>query len=120
MTWNCASKTPEKCGTSATERLCWPSRPAIPGPARAPTNSKLRAQLEHRQNPFYTNTYDGKDFYALASYDRIRMVRDFTFYQCHVALQVDNLQKTVRTAINRRIRKLEKSVCATSPISPTI
>ena len=43
------------------------------------------------------------------AYDRIIRVRNFNLAQCRQALALDDLQKTVRTALERRIRKLEKT-----------
>lgn len=61
-------------------------------------------------NPFaskFTN-FSGEPLIVLAADDRIRMVQDFTAAECVRALKLPNLQKTVRTAIERRQRKLQK------------
>lgn len=59
-------------------------------------------------NPFYSGTYYGRDTYHLTADCRLRALQDFTLEQCHAALELPVLQKTVRTALERRIRKLQQ------------
>ena len=59
-------------------------------------------------NPFFAGTYLGRAMYALAADDRLRRVAEFDKSQCEAALLVPGLQKTVRTAIERRLRALAK------------
>jgi len=59
-------------------------------------------------NPFYAYSVDGRDFFHVAADDRLRMVKDFDLEQCRAALALDGLQKTVRQAVERRMRKLER------------
>jgi hypothetical protein len=63
-------------------------------------------------NPFYTETIRlGRKnirLHALAVDERLRCVERFDARQCRAALKVDGLQKTVRTAIERRLRKLSQ------------
>lgn len=40
--------------------------------------------------------------------DRLCRVKNFTLAQCRQALALDDLQKTVRLALERRVRKLER------------
>lgn len=42
--------------------------------------------------------------------DRLHVAKNFSRFQCAAALQQPYLQKTVRTFIERRLRKLEKEV----------
>lgn len=58
--------------------------------------------------PFYTSTYNGRDFSAMTASDRLLMVHHFDLQQCQAALGVRYLQTTVRQAIERRIRKLQR------------
>ncbi|MGB3749411.1 MAG: hypothetical protein WA961_14525 [Rhodanobacter sp.] len=58
-------------------------------------------------HPFYAGSHQGHVFHHLCADDRLRAVRDFDAARCHAALRLPNLQKTVRTAIERRLRKLE-------------
>ncbi len=59
-------------------------------------------------NPFKSVVIDGKQFYRISADERVEMVAKFTEAQCHAALQVEGLQKTVTTAVARRLRKLAK------------
>lgn len=43
---------------------------------------------------------------------RLEAVKRFSIFQCRDALKVRNLQKTVRIAIERRIRKLQEKIAA--------
>lgn len=60
------------------------------------------------KHPFYTATYNGIDCYATATSCRLLMLQRFDAEQCKAALEVEGLQKTVRTALERRLRKLAK------------
>jgi len=57
-------------------------------------------------NPFYARTYCGIDSYWLDAESRLARVREFDSDQCLAALKVEDLQKTVRLAIECRIRRL--------------
>lgn len=64
------------------------------------------------QHPFFAGRYrlagkwiDTQDFDVSS---RLRRVQTFSLAQCRRALSLPGLQKTVRTAVERRIRKLEK------------
>ena len=43
---------------------------------------------------------------ATSAEDRIRRVAEFGIHECHAALKLSGLQKTVRIAIERRLRKI--------------
>lgn len=59
-------------------------------------------------NPFAAPQY-GPAAQTTAAADRIALVREFDAAQCRAALLVPYLQKTVETAIHRRLRQLEKA-----------
>lgn len=61
------------------------------------------------KHPFYSSTYNGHDCIDMTVDDRIRRVKEFTAEQCHAALSVPDLQKSVITALNRRLMKLAKA-----------
>lgn len=61
-----------------------------------------------KQNPFYSGTYNGHDCYCMSADDRLKRVADFDLATCIVALELSGLQSTVRKAIERRIRKLQR------------
>ncbi len=61
------------------------------------------------KNPFLTRQYGDRWVGATDATDRVRMVTSFTAEQCAAALQVPDLQKTVKAAIERRQRKLAKA-----------
>jgi len=72
-----------------------------------PTCRLQRRERQWRQNPFFAGIYDGGPFYDLDGVSRIERAQRFNRYQCRRALLVKGLQKTVRIAIERRMRKLE-------------
>ncbi|MEX1120889.1 MAG: hypothetical protein WED82_02060 [Balneolales bacterium] len=64
---------------------------------------------KNADNPFRT-FYIGKNIGYAAHKDarnRISCVQNFSLEDCKKALQMDDLQETVREAIQQRIRKLE-------------
>jgi len=63
------------------------------------------------KNPFMVNIC-GQVCQTVDSTDRIRMVKQFTATQCHAALKLHGLQKTVRQALERRLRQLDKAEVA--------
>ncbi len=59
-------------------------------------------------NPFKAIVVNGNQLYHTGVEDRVRLVQSFTEAQCHAALRVERLQKTVVTATERRLRQLHK------------
>lgn len=59
-------------------------------------------------HPFYSGTYNGHDCFCMSADDRVKRVVDFDLPTCKAALELPSLQSTVRQAIERRIRKLER------------
>jgi len=59
-------------------------------------------------NPFLTLSLDGRQTGAVTAECRLHTLQRFTVEQCRQALALPDLQKTVVTALERRIRKLEK------------
>lgn len=60
-------------------------------------------------NPFETGqVYAGHRLQTMSADDRIARVNTFSAEQCRAALTVPDLQKTVRTAVERRLRALDK------------
>lgn len=59
-------------------------------------------------NPFKAGIYSGTQLYHLSVEERIRVVKDFDRTACNAALLLPNLQKTVATAVQRRLRYLDK------------
>jgi len=60
-------------------------------------------------NPFLTEirNFVGERCAALSADERIRMVQTFDAAQCRAALALPDLQKTVRLALERRLRRVE-------------
>jgi hypothetical protein len=56
-------------------------------------------------NPFVSERY-GAGVQAYDAMSRIYMVQSFTREQCRAGLRVSGLQKTVKSAIERRLRAL--------------
>jgi hypothetical protein len=63
-------------------------------------------EAQMRENPFFAGTYNGGPTYHVDATSRIERVARFNTNQCRRALYVRGLQKTVRVAIKRRLRKL--------------
>lgn len=67
------------------------------------------------RHPFYSGTYNGRDCYCMTADDRVERVARFDLATCHAAQRLEGLQKTVREAIERRIRKLERQTFTADP-----
>ncbi len=63
--------------------------------------------------PFYAGTYGGHDCIHQTVEGRIDAAKKMTEAQCLEALKVPHLQKSVITALNRRLMKLEKQKLTT-------
>jgi hypothetical protein len=61
-----------------------------------------------KPNPFAGSVPGHPELQAVDTESRIRMVQNFTIDQCNQALHLPRLQKTVATAILRRVRALKK------------
>ena len=61
-----------------------------------------------KRSPFYAGTYEGVECEDFDVNDRLGRVARFDAATCRRALRLRDLQKTVRTAIERRLRKLAK------------
>lgn len=59
-------------------------------------------------NPFKAGVYNGVQMYHQSADDRVRAAASFDRAECEAALQLPNLQKTVVTAVQRRLRFLGK------------
>ena len=60
------------------------------------------------RSPFYAGTYCGVECEDFDVNDRLARVAKFNAATCRRALRLKNLQKSVTTAIERRLRKLGK------------
>ncbi|MCC5809909.1 MAG: hypothetical protein JJU06_06000 [Ectothiorhodospiraceae bacterium] len=60
------------------------------------------------KNPFFAGEYSGMQTYHVDAASRLDAAKRFNLEECRAALQVKGLQKTVATALERRIRKLER------------
>ena len=59
-------------------------------------------------NPFKAGVHGGVQTYHCVVEDRIRLVAWFDRAQCEAALQMPGLQKTVTTAVQRRLRYFDR------------
>ena len=59
-------------------------------------------------NPFASSVHPGSQWVDADS--RLECVKEFSAEQCRAALKLPDLQKSVRLAIERRLRKLAKEV----------
>lgn len=67
-------------------------------------------------NPFRAGVYNDVQMYHQTADDRVRAVASFDRAECEAALQLPNLQKTVVTAVQHRLRSLAK-VVAQRPVA---
>jgi hypothetical protein len=58
-------------------------------------------------DPFITGFYDGRSIRAFDVQTKLDMVKRFNLQQCWAALATEQLQKTVKRALERRIIKLQ-------------
>jgi len=78
----------------------------------------IAAELSGEANPFYagcwtdSKTRESHAYYSTGAADRLDTVKRFDAAQCRAALTLPDLQKTVRTAVERRLRKLEQENAA--------
>lgn len=63
---------------------------------------------ESTLGPFATGKHDGHEVGHVDAQSRIALVRGFDRKQCLAALQLKHLQSTVRAAVARRIRQIER------------
>lgn len=64
---------------------------------------------ERERNPFITHWTPDVGWVGYVDVkNRLDMVKQFDIEECRKALRMRSLQKTVRTAVERRLRKLEK------------
>ena len=62
------------------------------------------------KHPFFRGSINGNPFFAVSAADRICAVKFFTAAECLEAVNLPEfLQKSVRSALQSRLRQLEKS-----------
>ncbi len=76
---------------------------------QASGDGSMRKRIPKLRNPFWIYRWAGIDTFCQDAQSRIACVKDFPAAQCRAALRLPDLQKTVRLAIERRIRKLGKA-----------
>lgn len=59
------------------------------------------------KHPFYVATYNGHECYCMTADDRVKRVAEFDLITCSEAMKLDDLQTTVKRAIERRMRTLK-------------
>ena len=60
------------------------------------------------QDPFISYEHDGETLYYVDVTSRLAAIKTFNATQCVAALGLHDLQKTVRTAAERRLRALAR------------
>lgn len=60
------------------------------------------------KNPFFAGMNGDIGTYWCDGDSRLRRVKEFNLDQCRAALALEGLQKTVRQAVERRVRKLKR------------
>ncbi len=72
-------------------------------------HDQARAEAIAKVNPFFSGTYNGHVCFTQDAAERVQKVREFTAQQCQAALELPELQKSVTTAIHRRLAQLERA-----------
>ena len=72
-------------------------------------HDQARAEAIAKVNPFFSGTYNGHVCFTQDAAERVQKVREFTAQQCQAALELPGLQKSVTTAIHRRLARLERA-----------
>ncbi len=72
-----------------------------------PTKAERARRAAEERNPFFASRYGDMATFYLDAVNRLERVKRFGRAQCADALCVKGLQKTVRIAIERRLRRLE-------------
>jgi hypothetical protein len=96
------AESPQAAGDALIAYLLWLKQRECKGFEVAITTT-----LEGPLNPFYSGEHCGDMYYSTSADDRIRAAKTFNSGQCRIALMLPDLQKTVRTAVERRRRQLE-------------
>ncbi|WP_427310512.1 hypothetical protein [Cupriavidus sp. H39] len=63
--------------------------------------------MSESTTPFKANCYNGHQTYPVTTEGRIRAVKGFSRAQCHAAVEVPGLQRTVERAVQVRMRQLD-------------
>ena len=61
------------------------------------------------KNPFFASRYFGHDSFYVDAESRLDKVKSFTAAECRAALKLTDLQKAVRLAIERRLKRLKET-----------
>lgn len=69
----------------------------------------MNARPDATAHPFHAGSWNGHDFLHITVDDRLRVLKHFDAAQCRRALALTDLQITVRTALERRLRQLERA-----------
>lgn len=70
---------------------------------------KARSEAIAKVNPFFAGTYNGHACFTQDAAERVQKVREFSADQCRAALALPDLQKTVTSALNRRLGLLKRT-----------
>jgi hypothetical protein len=72
-------------------------------------SAATRAQLAAwKREPFFAAVYGGKPVYHVTAADQLHRVQHLDAEQCRAALAKPHLAKTVRAAVERRLKALSK------------
>lgn len=97
-------------GQAAVQHESWPAALAeLERLLREAASAAVPMGAEH---PFFTGFYNGHACYEQTVKGKLEMVKNFTVGQCLTALNIPILHNSVRSAIEARIRKLQKEQAA--------
>ena len=97
------AESPQAAGDALIAYLLW-----LKQREREGFQVAIKTPLEGPLHPFYAgSSFGDAAYYNVSADDRISAVQRFNSGQCRIALMLPDLQKTVRTALERRLRKLE-------------
>lgn len=97
-------------GQAAVQHESWPAALAeLERLLREAASAAVPMGAEH---PFFTGFYNGHACYEQTVKGKLEMVKNFTLEQCQIALNIPLSHNSVRSAIEARIRKLQKEQAA--------
>lgn len=68
--------------------------------------------MNPEQNPFFSGYVDGEPTFVMDVAGRQERVKEFDQEQCQRALEMKHLQKTIRTSVEKRLRRLQREAAA--------
>lgn len=66
-------------------------------------------ELRGKDHPFYSFSHGDEDYYCVSADDRLQRIKELCADGLRRVLELPGLQRTVRQAAERRLRRLERA-----------